>query len=107
MAAGGEMASCGYDEADVPNAPPIAPAAAIAGRDGGGEGQPGEHRGREGEHHPGGPDRAERPHDQHDDGASVQWHDHEQSVTRGRRSRQGQLLGAVGVPVHSIEPYTG
>ncbi len=25
MAAGGEMASCGYDEADVPNAPPIAP----------------------------------------------------------------------------------
>jgi len=25
MAAGGEMASCGYDEADIPNAPPIAP----------------------------------------------------------------------------------
>ena len=25
MAAGGEMASCGYDEVDVPNAPPIAP----------------------------------------------------------------------------------
>ena len=25
MAAGGEMASCGYDEADAPNAPPIAP----------------------------------------------------------------------------------
>ncbi len=25
LAAGGEMASCGYDEADVPNAPPIAP----------------------------------------------------------------------------------
>jgi crotonobetainyl-CoA:carnitine CoA-transferase CaiB-like acyl-CoA transferase len=25
MAAGGEMASCGYDETDVPNAPPIAP----------------------------------------------------------------------------------
>lgn len=25
MAAGGEMASCGYDPADVPNAPPIAP----------------------------------------------------------------------------------
>ena len=25
MAAGGEMASCGYDDADVPNAPPIAP----------------------------------------------------------------------------------
>jgi crotonobetainyl-CoA:carnitine CoA-transferase CaiB-like acyl-CoA transferase len=25
MAAGGEMASCGYDERDVPNAPPIAP----------------------------------------------------------------------------------
>ena len=25
MAAGGEMASCGYDEADVPDAPPIAP----------------------------------------------------------------------------------
>jgi crotonobetainyl-CoA:carnitine CoA-transferase CaiB-like acyl-CoA transferase len=25
MAAGGEMASCGYDEADLPNAPPIAP----------------------------------------------------------------------------------
>jgi crotonobetainyl-CoA:carnitine CoA-transferase CaiB-like acyl-CoA transferase len=25
MAAGGEMASCGYDQADVPNAPPIAP----------------------------------------------------------------------------------
>lgn len=25
MAAGGQMASCGYDEADVPNAPPIAP----------------------------------------------------------------------------------
>src|ERR1019366_4648002 len=25
MAAGGEMASCGYDEADVPNAPPVAP----------------------------------------------------------------------------------
>jgi crotonobetainyl-CoA:carnitine CoA-transferase CaiB-like acyl-CoA transferase len=25
MAAGGAMASCGYDEADVPNAPPIAP----------------------------------------------------------------------------------
>jgi crotonobetainyl-CoA:carnitine CoA-transferase CaiB-like acyl-CoA transferase len=25
MAAGGEMASCGYDELDVPNAPPIAP----------------------------------------------------------------------------------
>src|SRR5579871_2464119 len=25
MAAGGEMASCGYDESDVPNAPPIAP----------------------------------------------------------------------------------
>ena len=25
MAAGGEMASCGYDEADVPEAPPIAP----------------------------------------------------------------------------------
>jgi benzylsuccinate CoA-transferase BbsE subunit len=25
MAAGGEMASCGYDEADVPGAPPIAP----------------------------------------------------------------------------------
>jgi benzylsuccinate CoA-transferase BbsE subunit len=25
MAAGGEMASCGYDEADVPNGPPIAP----------------------------------------------------------------------------------
>jgi crotonobetainyl-CoA:carnitine CoA-transferase CaiB-like acyl-CoA transferase len=25
MAAGGEMASCGYDEKDVPNAPPIAP----------------------------------------------------------------------------------
>jgi benzylsuccinate CoA-transferase BbsE subunit len=25
MAAGGELASCGYDEADVPNAPPIAP----------------------------------------------------------------------------------
>ena len=25
MAAGGEMASCGYDTADVPNAPPIAP----------------------------------------------------------------------------------
>ena len=25
MAAGGEMASSGYDEADVPNAPPIAP----------------------------------------------------------------------------------
>ena len=25
MAAGGEMASCGYDNADVPNAPPIAP----------------------------------------------------------------------------------
>jgi crotonobetainyl-CoA:carnitine CoA-transferase CaiB-like acyl-CoA transferase len=25
MAAGGEMASCGYDEADVPHAPPIAP----------------------------------------------------------------------------------
>ena len=25
MAGGGEMASCGYDEADVPNAPPIAP----------------------------------------------------------------------------------
>ncbi len=25
MAAGGEMASCGYDEADVPNAPPISP----------------------------------------------------------------------------------
>jgi crotonobetainyl-CoA:carnitine CoA-transferase CaiB-like acyl-CoA transferase len=25
MAAGGEMASCGYDEDDVPNAPPIAP----------------------------------------------------------------------------------
>jgi benzylsuccinate CoA-transferase BbsE subunit len=25
MAAGGEMASCGYDEGDVPNAPPIAP----------------------------------------------------------------------------------
>lgn len=25
MAAGGEMASCGYDAADVPNAPPIAP----------------------------------------------------------------------------------
>jgi crotonobetainyl-CoA:carnitine CoA-transferase CaiB-like acyl-CoA transferase len=25
MAAGGEMASCGYDEADMPNAPPIAP----------------------------------------------------------------------------------
>ncbi len=25
MAAGGEMASCGYDEADVPNAPPMAP----------------------------------------------------------------------------------
>ena len=25
MAAGGEMASCGYDEADVPTAPPIAP----------------------------------------------------------------------------------
>src|ERR1700761_9203710 len=25
MAAGGEMASCGYDEADVPSAPPIAP----------------------------------------------------------------------------------
>ena len=25
MAAGGEMASCGYDEEDVPGAPPIAP----------------------------------------------------------------------------------
>ena len=25
MAAGGQMASCGYDESDVPNAPPIAP----------------------------------------------------------------------------------
>jgi crotonobetainyl-CoA:carnitine CoA-transferase CaiB-like acyl-CoA transferase len=25
MAAGGEMASCGYDEAELPNAPPIAP----------------------------------------------------------------------------------
>src|ERR1700712_3422117 len=25
LAAGGEMASCGYDEADLPNAPPIAP----------------------------------------------------------------------------------
>jgi benzylsuccinate CoA-transferase BbsE subunit len=25
MAAGGEMASCGYDDTDVPNAPPIAP----------------------------------------------------------------------------------
>jgi benzylsuccinate CoA-transferase BbsE subunit len=25
MAAGGEMAQCGYDEADMPNAPPIAP----------------------------------------------------------------------------------
>jgi benzylsuccinate CoA-transferase BbsE subunit len=25
LAAGGQMASCGYDEADVPNAPPIAP----------------------------------------------------------------------------------
>ena len=25
MAAGGEMASCGYDEADVPNGPPVAP----------------------------------------------------------------------------------
>ncbi|HJU15506.1 MAG TPA: CoA transferase [Stellaceae bacterium] len=25
MAAGGQMASCGYDEADAPNAPPIAP----------------------------------------------------------------------------------
>ena len=25
MAAGGEMASCGYDEVDAPNAPPIAP----------------------------------------------------------------------------------
>ncbi len=25
MAAGGQMASCGYDEVDVPNAPPIAP----------------------------------------------------------------------------------
>jgi benzylsuccinate CoA-transferase BbsE subunit len=25
MAAGGQMASCGYDETDVPNAPPIAP----------------------------------------------------------------------------------
>jgi len=25
MAAGGEMASCGYDESDMPNAPPIAP----------------------------------------------------------------------------------
>jgi benzylsuccinate CoA-transferase BbsE subunit len=25
MAAGGEMASCGYDESDVPNGPPIAP----------------------------------------------------------------------------------
>ena len=25
MAAGGEMASSGYDEADVPGAPPIAP----------------------------------------------------------------------------------
>jgi crotonobetainyl-CoA:carnitine CoA-transferase CaiB-like acyl-CoA transferase len=25
MAAGGEMASCGYDEVDAPGAPPIAP----------------------------------------------------------------------------------
>jgi len=31
MAAGGEMASSGYDEADVPNAPPIAPAGATPG----------------------------------------------------------------------------
>ncbi len=28
MAAGGQMASCGYDEADVPDAPPIAPVGA-------------------------------------------------------------------------------
>ena len=30
MAAGGEMASCGYDEADVPNAPPVAPGGGTA-----------------------------------------------------------------------------
>src|SRR5262249_31240385 len=30
MAAGGEMASSGYDDADVPNAPPIAPGGANA-----------------------------------------------------------------------------
>ena len=35
MAAGGEMASCGYDEADVPNAPPIAPGGANAWHMGG------------------------------------------------------------------------
>ena len=31
MAAGGQMASCGYDEVDVPDAPPIAPGRGIAG----------------------------------------------------------------------------
>ena len=35
MAAGGEMASCGYDEADVPDAPPIAPGGANAWHMGG------------------------------------------------------------------------
>ncbi|MEZ5856981.1 MAG: CoA transferase [Hyphomicrobiaceae bacterium] len=35
MAAGGEMASCGYDEEDVPGAPPIAPGGANAWHMGG------------------------------------------------------------------------